>query len=138
MTTMKNSKPCSRRSILFVSGLSATVFPEAINSGADIVCLDLEDAVPPGRKTEARATAEAVLQRPEREQHVQIALRINSLHSRDGLADILACLAQKNTALGAIVLPKIESADEVCMPGLEWCTLPRVPGLKRSIHHLPM
>jgi (S)-citramalyl-CoA lyase len=117
MTTTRHSKPRLRRSALFVSALSIAAFQEATNSGADIVCLDLEDAVPRDRKAEARATAEAELQHPERGQHAQIALRINSLRSRDGLADILACLAQKNTALGAIVLPKVESAEEVRWAG---------------------
>ena len=33
------------------------MFPKALRSGADIVCADLEDAVPPGEKAAARAVA---------------------------------------------------------------------------------
>jgi hypothetical protein len=35
-----------RRSVLFVSGLKLGDFDAAKASGADIVCIDLEDAVP--------------------------------------------------------------------------------------------
>lgn len=110
-------KPSSRRSVLFVSALSVGVFQEATNSGADIVCLDLEDAVPPGRKAEGRSMAMTVLGELAYEREFEMAARINSLRSRDGLADILAFLAQENTKLGALVLPKVESADEVRWAG---------------------
>jgi (S)-citramalyl-CoA lyase len=109
--------PSSRRSVLFVSALSVGVFQEATNSGADIVCLDLEDAVPPDRKAEGRSMAATVLRELAYEREFEMAARINSLRSRDGLADILAFLAQENTKLGALVLPKVESADEVRWAG---------------------
>jgi citrate lyase beta subunit len=117
MATTRHSKPRLRRSVLFVSALSTAGFQEASNSGADIVCLDLEDAVPPARKAEARGMAATALRGPGSEQNMQVAARINSLRSLDGLGDILACLARDNTALGAIVLPKVESAEEVRWAG---------------------
>ena len=43
-----------RRSLLFVPGLRPDRFPKALAAGADIVCVDLEDAVAQPRKQEAR------------------------------------------------------------------------------------
>ena len=43
MTTKQNDNP--RRSLLFVPGARIEIFPKGLASGADIVCIDLEDAV---------------------------------------------------------------------------------------------
>ena len=42
------------RSMLFVSGEKAERFPKAMTAGADVVCIDLEDAVHHERKQAAR------------------------------------------------------------------------------------
>ncbi len=44
-----------RRSLLFVPGLRPDRFTKALDSGADIVCVDMEDAVARNRKDEGRA-----------------------------------------------------------------------------------
>ena len=43
-----------RRSLLFVPGLRPDRFAKALASGADIVCVDMEDAVALDRKDEGR------------------------------------------------------------------------------------
>jgi itaconyl-CoA hydratase len=43
------------RSMLFVSGEKTERFAKAMAAGADLVCIDLEDAVHPGLKAQARA-----------------------------------------------------------------------------------
>ena len=48
---MKSRQP---RSMLFVSGEKVERFAKAMAAGADLVCIDLEDAVHPDRKAEAR------------------------------------------------------------------------------------
>jgi len=45
------------RSILFVPGYRPDRFGKALAAGADAVCIDLEDAVPPQRKVLAREAA---------------------------------------------------------------------------------
>ena len=102
-----------RRSILFFSALGKGALKGAIKSGADIICVDLEDAVPPGRKADGRVAARKALQEGPCDAEAQIAVRINSLRSRDGIADILACLELWQSRVGALVLPKVESGDEV-------------------------
>jgi citrate lyase beta subunit len=42
--------------MLFVSGEKAERFAKAISAGADVVCIDLEDAVHPDRKAAARSS----------------------------------------------------------------------------------
>lgn len=101
-----------RRSLLFVPGSRPERFPKAIASGADIVCLDLEDGVPPADKPAARAQVLQFLD--EHRPPCELAVRINALQTQAGLRDMLA-LASSHTLPGLIVLPKVESPDE-----LEW------------------
>ena len=68
----------ARRTLLFAPGNRIEVHAKALATGADVVCLDLEDAVPPALKAEARAAAIPFLADvagPER------VLRINSPRS---------------------------------------------------------
>lgn len=97
------------RSLLFAPANRPAIHDKALNAGADIVCLDLEDAVPPADKASARATASRFLSDapgPER------VVRINGLRSADGLRDILALLDANPTG-GTLFLPKVATADEV-------------------------
>jgi len=114
--TRKSPSP-SLRSILFVNALVPDVLQDGAKSGADIVCLDLEDAVPSGRKAEGRSLGAAALQSGPLEGVPSIAARINSLRSLDGVADILTCLELRNSTLGVLVLPKVENSDEVRWAG---------------------
>ncbi|MFD0389715.1 aldolase/citrate lyase family protein [Tistrella bauzanensis] len=47
----------SRRSFIFTPGTRPDMFPKALASGTDMVCVDLEDAVAPRDKPEARDKA---------------------------------------------------------------------------------
>ena len=80
-----------RRSLLFVPGLRPDRFEKALGSGADIVCVDLEDAVPLPRKDEARRlTLPLFAEAPH--PRVETMARINPLSTPEGLKDILALL----------------------------------------------
>ena len=54
---MTNSKIRPRRSFIFTPGLRPDMFPKALASGADIVCVELEDGVAPKDKDVARGHA---------------------------------------------------------------------------------
>lgn len=100
-----------RRSLLFAPGNRPAIHAKALASGADIVCIDLEDAVPASEKEAARAQAIPVLADapgPER------VVRLNSLRSADGLRDLLAIVAARPAA-GTLMLPKVADAGEVRM-----------------------
>ena len=47
----------TRRSFIFTPPLKKTMFSKAINSGVDIVCLELEDGIAPTDKNSAREKA---------------------------------------------------------------------------------
>ncbi|XWN30430.1 MAG: CoA ester lyase [Devosia sp.] len=97
------------RSFLFVPGTRPDRFDKALQSGADMVCVDLEDAVAPPLKEGARAGGVAYLNGdsggPLR------ALRINPLSTPEGMADLLA--VSSAAPRGVLVLPKVDSAAEV-------------------------
>jgi citrate lyase beta subunit len=101
---------------LFVGALVLEGLAAALASGADIVCIDLEDAVPPERKAEARAAMLAALAGIRIPPGVQLIARINSLGSFDGPLDLRAAL-QEAPALGGVMLPKVESAEELLWAG---------------------
>tara|TARA_Y100001954_G_scaffold41593_2_gene42381 strand:- start:1644 stop:2504 length:861 start_codon:yes stop_codon:yes gene_type:complete len=100
-----------RRSLLFVPGLRPDRFAKALESGADIVCVDIEDAVPLPRKQEARDLTFPLFAGEGRAK-VETMVRINPLSTPDGLKDILAlrgCAAPPR----ALMLAKPGSAAEI-------------------------
>lgn len=98
-----------RRTLLFAPGDRVEVHAKAMATGADVVCLDLEDAVAPDRKEAARAAAIPFLAPDDRTERV---LRINSARSAEGLRDLIAIIEAKPSG-GVIFLPKVASPDEV-------------------------
>lgn len=100
-----------RRSFLFVPGLRPDRFAKALDTGADVVCIDLEDAVAPDRKDESRSLS-LPLYHEHRAARPEKAVRINSIRTPEGLDDLTAIL-RLETPPQAIVLPKVRTADEV-------------------------
>jgi citrate lyase subunit beta/citryl-CoA lyase/(S)-citramalyl-CoA lyase len=98
-----------RRSLLFAPGNRPAVHDKALAAGADLVCLDLEDAVPLVDKAAARAMAVPFLSNnpgPER------VLRINSPRSAEGLRDLLYVIEARPSG-GTLFLPKVAHPGEV-------------------------
>ena len=102
----------ARRSFLFSPGLRPELFPKALASGADIVCVELEDGIAPKDKDEARRNALALFTAPPADDRVERLVRINCLSSALGLADLRAVLAT-DTPPPALMLPKVRSPDEI-------------------------
>ena len=97
------------RSQLFVPGNRPDRFEKACQAGADLVCIDLEDAVGPNDKDSARETVLAWLAQTEYE---NVSLRINGIDTMAGQADIKA-LKASGLNLPFVMLPKVASRDEV-------------------------
>jgi len=93
------------RSQLFVPGNRPERFEKACTAGADLVCIDLEDAVGPADKAKARIDVLAWLAQT---QHKHVSLRINGLGTADGLADIEA-LKESGLTLPFLMIPKVAS-----------------------------
>ncbi len=101
-----------RRAMLFVGALALDALPAALASGADLVVIDLEDAVPPGRKDEGREAVLAALGGLAIPHGVQLVARVNETGTADGEADIRS-LTRRPGPLGALMLPKVNSVAEI-------------------------
>ena len=99
------------RSILFVPGDRSDRFPKALASGADAVCVDLEDGVAPPHKAAARQSTVAFLSQLEAAR-CAVFVRVNGLESPVGVED-LAALSQPFRCLAGLLLPKCTSSDSV-------------------------
>ena len=111
---MTNSKIRPRRSFIFTPGLRPDMFPKALASGADIVCVELEDGVAPKDKDVARGHAISLFEAPQASDGVERILRINCLREAFGIADLQAVLATDSPP-PALMLPKVKSPEEVVM-----------------------
>lgn len=108
-TTARPVRP--RRSLLFVPGLRPDRYFKALDAGADIVCIDMEDAVALPRKAEGRALALPVFKEQSHPQVEKMA-RINSISTVHGLADLQAII-ESDAPPPSIMIPKVRSAEEV-------------------------
>lgn len=101
-----------RRSFIFTPSLKPEMYPKALASGADIVCVELEDGIAPKDKDQARANMLAMFAEPQAEDGVERLVRINSPREAFGVADIAAILASETPPPGLMV-PKVKSPDEI-------------------------
>ncbi len=101
-----------RRSFIFTPGLMPAMFPKALASGADIVCVELEDGIAPKDKEAARKHALALFEAPQADDGIERIVRINCLREAFGVADVQAVLAT-NTPPPALMLPKVRTPEEV-------------------------
>ena len=98
------------RSLLFVPGDSEKKLAKGEGVGADILILDLEDAVAPERKSAARGLVhEYLLARPRRSGS-KLWVRVNPLDTAECLLDLAAVVAARPDG---IVQPKTRTADDV-------------------------
>ncbi len=103
-----------RRSFIFTPGLRPDMFPKALASGADIVCVELEDGIAPKDKAAAREQALALFEQPQAADGVERIVRINSMRERFGIEDVQAILATDSPP-PALMMPKVRTPDDVTM-----------------------
>jgi citrate lyase subunit beta/citryl-CoA lyase len=100
-----------RRSCLSVPGSSEKMVAKAPGLGADELVLDLEDAVAPGAKEQARALVVAALADGVVPAH-RVAVRVNAPGTAWCHADLIA-LAGAPVPPASVVLPKVESPGDL-------------------------
>ncbi|MFJ8597789.1 HpcH/HpaI aldolase/citrate lyase family protein [Streptomyces shenzhenensis] len=93
---------------LYVPGDRPHVVAKALGCGADVVVIDLEDAVAPDRKEYARAATVDLLSEP---QPVRVHVRVNGTEGPWAAADLRAMAGLPGVS--GVRLPKVASADEV-------------------------
>ena len=99
-----------RRSVLYMPGSNARALEKGKTLPADALILDLEDAVAPDAKRDARETIRAALRDKGTYGHRELIVRVNGLDTLWGHADLRAVAT---AGADAILLPKVESADTV-------------------------
>jgi citrate lyase subunit beta / citryl-CoA lyase len=103
--------PPRRRACLVVPGSAPDKLASASRRGADEVVIDLEDAVIPAAKADARAAVLEALATLDWSD-VAVSVRVNAPRTPWCHAD-LAALAGAAPALRSVVVPKVESADDL-------------------------
>ena len=100
------------RSELAVPGSNVRMLEKAPDLGADIVMLDLEDAVAPDDKAQARTNViEALLEQDW--SRCSVSLRINGLDTHYCYRDIVDVVEQAGDRLDSIMIPKVGSGADV-------------------------
>jgi malyl-CoA/(S)-citramalyl-CoA lyase len=100
------------RSKLFVPGARPALFEKAAASAADVVCLDLEDAVAPADKDTARDNVVAALNEVNWGEKL-VTARVNGLDTHWCYRDVVALVEKGGERLDAIMIPKVGNASDV-------------------------
>ena len=103
-----------QRSELAVPGSSPKMFEKALNSNADYIFLDLEDAVSPNDKLSARKNIIKALNEINwREKGKTISVRINSLDTHYMYRDVIDIMEQVGDKIDTILIPKVGTDSDV-------------------------
>jgi (3S)-malyl-CoA thioesterase len=97
------------RSVLYIPGSKDRALDKARGLPVDAIIFDLEDAVSPDAKVEARGTLRAALEQGGYGNRYKI-IRINGLDTEWGAEDIAALL---DAPADAILVPKVNSAADI-------------------------
>lgn len=97
------------RSLLFVPGDSERKFAKAKGAGADILILDLEDAVAPSQKDAAREQVASWIAEPDQDESA-LFVRVNPLDTGLTEADLAAVV---RPGLAGVLAPKVNGAQDV-------------------------
>jgi citrate lyase subunit beta/citryl-CoA lyase len=97
-----------RRSALYVPGANARALEKIAGLDADVVVVDLEDAVAPAAKEDARAAAVAAIRRGLG--RAEIVLRVNGAGTPWAEADLAAAAS---SGADAVLLPKVDGPELV-------------------------
>ena len=109
---MELNKIKVRRSFIFTPGLNPEMFPKALASGADMVCIELEDGIVIKDKDEARKNTINALKTLEVKNDVELVVRVNCQRTKPGLLDLEAFISSK-LKVKALMLPKVKTPDEI-------------------------
>ncbi|WP_440990235.1 HpcH/HpaI aldolase/citrate lyase family protein [Haloarchaeobius baliensis] len=106
-----------RRSVLFSPGDRPELMRKAPGTGADTIVFDLEDAVAPARKDEAREAVRDVLTDPDFDPDAEVCVRVNPVEGPGATAeaDVEALFGEGDAAArpDALMLPKCTDGDDV-------------------------
>ncbi|MDC3067540.1 CoA ester lyase [Pseudomonadota bacterium] len=96
-------------------GTKTDLYEKAVKTGANIICLELEDGIAPQDKALARDAVVKFLEsnRNAKSEPEQV-IRVNPINTAEGMKDLLALLKCKNPP-SSIMFPKINNPEEVAL-----------------------
>jgi malyl-CoA/(S)-citramalyl-CoA lyase len=131
-TVIENAAPRLNRSELAVPGSQPQFFEKAAKGAADIIFLDLEDAVAPDEKEKARKNIIAGLNDVDWRGKT-LSLRINGLDTHYMYRDVVDVVEQAGSKLHLIMIPKVGTAADVYALDMLVTQIETAKGLKRRI-----
>lgn len=102
----------ARRTVLAVPGSSERFINSSRSQPVDAIFLDLEDAVAPAAKAEARGQIVTALNQGGWQAPL-ITVRVNAWDTQWTTSDVLEVVAGAGAHIDALVLPKVQSAEQV-------------------------
>ena len=102
----------ARRSTLAVPGSNPAMIDKARGLDADEVFLDLEDAVAPSAKDDARRTVVAALREGGFGDRI-LSVRVNDWSTRWTYRDVIDVVEAAGATLDTLILPKVQNAEQV-------------------------
>ncbi len=123
-----------QRCELAVPGSNPNMFEKAMKSGVDFVFLDLEDAVAPDDKIQARKNViEAINDLDWKGNGVSLSVRINGLDTQYMVRDVVDLIEQAGHKIDTILVPKVGVYSDVYMVEAMLNQLEIQQGLKNKI-----
>ena len=101
-----------RRCELSTPGSNEKMMERAVSSKADVVFLDLEDAVAPNQKVEARAKVIKALKTLDWGKKTR-AIRMNNIETEYAYQDVIDIVEQAGEFLDVIIIPKVKAGRDV-------------------------
>lgn len=129
-TTLQRVQRCE----LAVPGSSPGMFEKALNSGVDFVFLDLEDAVAPDDKIQARKNIIQALNDLDWKGHgVTVSVRINGLDTQYMTRDVVDLMEQAGDKIDTLLIPKAGVYSDIYMVEAMVTQLEKQQGLKNRV-----
>jgi malyl-CoA/(S)-citramalyl-CoA lyase len=123
-----------QRCELAVPGSNPEMFEKALKSGVDFVFLDLEDAVAPDDKLQARKNVIQAINDLDWKGHgITVSVRINGLDTQYMVRDVVDLVEQAGAKIDTILIPKVGVYSDVYMVEAMLNQLEMQQGLKNRI-----
>ena len=129
---MTPTKTRLHRSELCVPGSNVRMLEKAPALGADVVMLDLEDAVAPDDKEQARLNVVDALRELDWGQN-SVSVRINGLDTHWCYRDVVDVVEQAGEHVDAVVIPKVSGAGDVHLVATLLTQIEAAMNLERTI-----
>ncbi|MSP68108.1 MAG: CoA ester lyase [Alphaproteobacteria bacterium] len=130
--TVVETRPRLNRSELAVPGSNVKLFEKAAASAADIVFLDLEDAVAPDEKEGARRNVVQALNEVDWKGKT-LSVRINGLDTHYMYRDVVDVVEQAGHKLDLMMVPKVGTAADVYALDMLLTQIEAAKGIRRRI-----